>query len=82
LPVYQLAQMCSASNPAEAAMDVWHGDKCSSGQTCCWRAPPGVLEQVLDCSGGDDISEESGRQRKLDALLALLRSQVTLAFRL
>lgn len=41
--------------------------------------PPGVLEQVLDCSGGDDISEESGRQRKLDALLALLRGQVLLA---
>ena len=31
---------------------------------------------MLDCSGGDDISEESGRQRKLDALLALLRGQV------
>lgn len=37
---------------------------------------PGVLEQVLDCSGGDDITEESGRQRKLDALLQLLRTQV------
>lgn len=36
----------------------------------------GVLEQVLDCSGGEDITEESGRQRKLDALLQLLRVQV------
>lgn len=42
--------------------------------------PAGVLEQVLDCSGGEDISEESGRQRKLDALLALLRGQVLLTW--
>jgi len=38
------------------------------------RNPPGVTEQIVDCSGGDEISPETGFQRKSDALLGLLRS--------
>ena len=34
--------------------------------------PPTLTERVIDCSGGDLISEESGLQRKLDALVTLL----------
>ena len=48
--------------------------KCSND-----RAPasaPGVLEQVVDCSGGEEISEESGSKRKAAALLQVLREQV------
>lgn len=39
------------------------------------RSAPGVVEQVIDCSGGDDISEESGGKRKAAALLQVLRAQ-------
>ena len=34
--------------------------------------PPTLTERVVDCSGGDEISEESGFQRKAEQLLALL----------
>ena len=33
----------------------------------------GVTEQLVDCSGGDEISEESGQKRKLAALLSLIQ---------
>ena len=35
----------------------------------------GVLEQIVDCSGGDEISEESAIQRKCVATLASLQEQ-------
>ena len=36
---------------------------------------PGIVEQLVDCSGGDIINEETGQKRKAEALLPLLRSQ-------
>ena len=33
----------------------------------------GLIEQLVDCSGGTEISEESGVERKLDALHRALR---------
>lgn len=39
------------------------------------RTAPGVLEQIVDCSGGDEISEESGSQRKRAALFAALQER-------
>jgi ATP-dependent RNA helicase DDX18/HAS1 len=33
---------------------------------CCCAA--GVVEELIDCSGGDDISLETGTARKLEAL--------------
>ena len=32
----------------------------------------GVTEQLVDCSGGDEITLEAGQKRKLDALAELL----------
>jgi ATP-dependent RNA helicase DDX18/HAS1 len=34
------------------------------------RAAPGVTQHVVDCSGGAEVSEETGRARKAAALLA------------
>lgn len=34
----------------------------------------------MDCSGGEEINEETGFNRKAGALLQLLRSQVKTAF--
>lgn len=54
-----------------------HRDMCQvlwSDVLCCHGA--GVVEQVIDCSGGDDINEESGGKRKAAALLQVLRAQV------
>jgi ATP-dependent RNA helicase DDX18/HAS1 len=39
------------------------------------RTAPGCIEQIIDCSGGDEISEESGIQRKSAALLGSLQEQ-------
>ena len=39
------------------------------------RTAPGCVEQIIDCSGGDEISEESGIQRKCAALLGSLQEQ-------
>ncbi|GAB4820362.1 hypothetical protein N2152v2_007408 [Parachlorella kessleri] len=39
------------------------------------RTAPGVVEQLVDCSGGDEVSEESGTRRKAAALLAVLQEQ-------
>jgi len=39
------------------------------------RTAPGCVEQIIDCSGGDEISEESGIQRKSVAMLASYRSR-------
>lgn len=39
------------------------------------RTAPGVIEQIIDCSGGDEITEESGIQRKCTALLASIQEQ-------
>ncbi|PNH11413.1 DEAD-box ATP-dependent RNA helicase 50 [Tetrabaena socialis] len=36
------------------------------------RTAPGLVEELVDCSGGDEVSEESGRKRKLEALSTLL----------
>ncbi|KAG2448777.1 hypothetical protein HYH02_006129 [Chlamydomonas schloesseri] len=36
------------------------------------RTAAGLVEELVDCSGGDDISEESGRKRKLEALQTVL----------
>lgn len=40
------------------------------------RTAPGVLEQLVDCSGGDVINEDTGFARKSDALLRVLKEQV------
>lgn len=40
------------------------------------RTAPGVLEQLVDCSGGDVINEETGFERKAAALLRVLKEQV------
>ena len=37
--------------------------------------PPTLTERVVDCSGGEVISEESGLQRKLDQLVGLLAAE-------
>lgn len=34
-----------------------------------------MLEQLLDCSGGDDINEETGFERKATAMLSILKDQ-------
>lgn len=39
------------------------------------RTPSGVKEQIIDCSGGDEVSEETGVQRKSAALFASLQEQ-------
>ena len=36
------------------------------------RPAPGVTQQIVDCSGGDDFTPAGGRARKLDALIPLL----------
>ena len=40
------------------------------------RTAPGVLEQLVDCSGGDVISEDAGFERKAAALERILKEQV------
>ena len=40
------------------------------------RTAPGVLEQLVDCSGGDIIDEDSGFERKAAALERILKEQV------
>ncbi|KAF8070956.1 DEAD-box ATP-dependent RNA helicase 50 [Scenedesmus sp. PABB004] len=47
------------------------------------RTATGCVEELVDCSGGDDVSLESGTQRKLDALgaaLARVRSPRVMVF--
>jgi ATP-dependent RNA helicase DDX18/HAS1 len=39
------------------------------------RTAPGVTEQIVDCSGGDEITEESGMRRKAAALFASLQER-------
>jgi len=39
------------------------------------RPAPGSLEQLVDCSGGEDISEDSGFERKAVAMLSVLKDQ-------
>jgi ATP-dependent RNA helicase DDX18/HAS1 len=39
------------------------------------RTAPGVTEQIVDCSGGDEITEESGMRRKAAALFAALQER-------
>ncbi|KAI7845180.1 hypothetical protein COHA_001225 [Chlorella ohadii] len=39
------------------------------------RTAPGIVEQLVDCSGGDEVSEESGFRRKAAALFAVLQEQ-------
>lgn len=39
------------------------------------RTAPGITEQLVDCSGGGEVSEESGFKRKAAALLAVLQEQ-------
>jgi ATP-dependent RNA helicase DDX18/HAS1 len=39
------------------------------------RNPPNIIEQLVDCSGGDEVTEESGRRRKMAALYAVLQEQ-------
>jgi len=41
----------------------------------CHRPAPGSTEQLVDCSGGNDISEESGFERKAVAMLGILKDQ-------
>ena len=45
---------------------------------CCPRTPSpatGITEQLVDCSGGTEVSEETGFQRKAAALFAVLQEQ-------
>ncbi|EFJ52361.1 hypothetical protein VOLCADRAFT_86719 [Volvox carteri f. nagariensis] len=47
------------------------------------RTAAGLVEELVDCSGGDEVTEESGRKRKLEALKTLLerhRAPRTLVF--
>ena len=37
--------------------------------------PPTLVERVVDCSGGDEISEESGFLRKAESLVTLLAQE-------
>ncbi|KAK9811880.1 hypothetical protein WJX72_011720 [[Myrmecia] bisecta] len=37
------------------------------------RTAPGIVEQLVDCSGGDVIDEETGFERKAHSLMRLLR---------
>ena len=37
--------------------------------------PPTLTERVIDCSGGEVISEDSGLQRKLESLSTLLAQE-------
>lgn len=37
--------------------------------------PAGITEQLVDCSGGDEVNEETGFQRKAAALYAVLQEQ-------
>lgn len=37
------------------------------------RTAPGVIEQLVDASGGDAINEETGQKRKADALFYLIQ---------
>ena len=39
------------------------------------RTAPGITEQLVDCSGGDEVTEESGFLRKAAALFAVLQEQ-------
>ncbi|PSC73217.1 DEAD-box ATP-dependent RNA helicase 50 isoform A [Micractinium conductrix] len=39
------------------------------------RTAPGITEQLVDCSGGTEVSEETGFQRKAAALFAVLQEQ-------
>ena len=41
----------------------------------CDRPAPGSLEQLIDCSGGEEINEETGYARKAVALLVVLKDQ-------
>ena len=36
---------------------------------------PGVMEQLVDCSGGDVVNEETGQARKLEALSSLIDTE-------
>eukprot|EP00879_Flechtneria_rotunda_P033385 GHRR01036971.1.p1 GENE.GHRR01036971.1~~GHRR01036971.1.p1 ORF type:complete len:103 (+),score=31.83 GHRR01036971.1:296-604(+) len=36
------------------------------------RTATGLVEELIDCSGGEDVSLESGTQRKLEALAKAL----------
>jgi ATP-dependent RNA helicase DDX18/HAS1 len=40
------------------------------------RTAPGALEQLVDCSGGEEINEETGFERKSEALLRVVKEQV------
>lgn len=48
-------------------------------QTCLGprlhRSAPGTAERVIDCSGGEDINEDTGFLRKADRLVQLMREQ-------
>lgn len=47
--------------------------QCALKQRALWCLPPaGVVEELIDCSGGDDISLETGTARKLEALMTAL----------
>lgn len=39
------------------------------------RTAPGVTQQLVDCSGGDEVNEETGFARKAAALSALLQER-------
>ncbi|KAL4458181.1 hypothetical protein ABPG75_013046 [Micractinium tetrahymenae] len=39
------------------------------------RTAPGITEQLVDCSGGDEVNEETGFLRKAAALYAVLQEQ-------
>ncbi len=40
------------------------------------RTSPGLEEELVDCSGGDEITLEAGTQRKLEALTTVSRAWV------
>ncbi|KAK9822358.1 hypothetical protein WJX81_001173 [Elliptochloris bilobata] len=39
------------------------------------RTAPGVTQRLVDCSGGDDVNEDTGFLRKADTLVRLLREE-------
>lgn len=64
-----IATCCTCTEPRSRRLHP-HQRRCL--QTPCRPActpPPGLVEELVDCSGGDEVSLESGTARKLDAMM-------------
>jgi len=76
---YARAVFITATMPAQTLEDLREdlGDKPMEILTGpgVHRVPKGLQERLVDCSGGDEISEESGIKRKANALATILESE-------